>query len=149
MSVPAAEARRSQPAFTRSVNAAILAAAIAVPLLGRMMAFDAAGQVWFTGLDRYPLPTLCPSRWFGFRCLTCGATRSIIALMQGDIAGSLAMHRFGWLVLLLIVTQIPYRFARVLRPERRILIVERLGFMSLVITGVLVVTGRVLEALDR
>lgn len=36
-------------------------------------------------------------------------TRSIVYLMHGHLAESLEMHRLGWLILLLILSQIPYR----------------------------------------
>src|SRR5690349_16616668 len=83
-----------EPPARRATDALLLAAALAVPLLGAAMRYDPAGRVWFTGFESAPLPTLCPSRWLGFRCPTCGVTRSVIALMHGDWRASLALHRF-------------------------------------------------------
>lgn len=134
---------------TRLVNALILVAAAAVPVSGRLMSYDPDGRVWFSAFPAGVLPTLCPSRWFGFRCLTCGVTRSIIALMHGDFAASIALHRFGWLMLLLIVAQAPYRAIRVAKPGLRMPLAERLGIAGLAVAGVLVLSGRVLELLGR
>ena len=133
----------------RLLNAAILGAAAAVPVLGRLMSYDPDGRVWFAAFPAGVLPTLCPSRWFGFRCLTCGATRSIIALMHGDFVASIALHRFGWLMLLLIAAQVPYRAVRVAKPRLRMPLAERFGIASLAVAGVLVLSGRVLELLGR
>ncbi|HEX6983811.1 MAG TPA: DUF2752 domain-containing protein [Planctomycetaceae bacterium] len=130
----------------RVTQALLLAAAVAVPLLGSLMSTDGDGRVAFAGLEAYPLPPLCPSRWVGLRCPTCGVTRSIVALMGGDWAGSLRFHRFGWLILGLILCQIPYRAWRVARPEGRAPWLERLGVASAVAAGVVVLVNRVAEA---
>jgi hypothetical protein len=61
-------------------------------------------------LQGWPAPELCQSRaWFGWECPGCGLTRSFIYLAHGDIAASLAVHRVGWLLALLVVLQVPYR----------------------------------------
>ncbi len=146
---PPIPSARIEHARGRVTDALILGAAFAVPLLGRAMSFDAAGRVWFFGWDRMPLPTLCPSRWIGFRCLTCGVTRSIIALMHGDARTSLALHPFGWLILVLIVSQIPYRIFRIARPDHRVPVVEHLGIAGLVVAMSLIVAARILSAIVR
>lgn len=58
----------------------------------------------------YSLPELCGTRaWFGMTCPGCGLTRSLTALLDGDITAAWHYHHLGWLVLLLIAGQIPYR----------------------------------------
>lgn len=129
----------------RSVHALLLAAAVAVPVFGLVLSTDTGGHVSVAGIEALRLPTLCPSRWLGFRCPTCGVTRSVIALMAGDMERSLQFHRFGWLIFLLIVSQVPYRAWRLLRPEARMPAVERAGMISVVLTGAIVVLNRIWE----
>lgn len=121
------------------LHAAILAAAVAVPVLGLLLSTDATGHVAFAGLEAYPLPTVCPSRWLGLRCPTCGLTRSVIAAMHGDAGKSLAHHPLGWAILLQIVAQIPYRSYRLLRPDRSLPHLERLGVLLMLLTAAAVV----------
>jgi hypothetical protein len=129
----------------RATDAALLVAALAIPLLGLWMNYDPAGHVWLSGLKSAPLPTLCPSRWLGFRCPTCGVTRSVIALTHGDWRASLALHRFGWLILALILAQVPYRLYRLAAPSRRLPRLERFGTASLVAVAALVLMNRIAE----
>jgi hypothetical protein len=42
-------------------------------------------------------------RLTGYRCLTCGLTRSVCHAIRGDWAGSLAYHPAGILVLLVVI----------------------------------------------
>lgn len=134
------------PATRRTTDALLLAAVLAVPLLGIVMNYDPAGPVWFGDFASAPLPTLCPSRWLGFRCPTCGVTRSVIALMHGDWRASLALHRFGWLILALIAAQIPYRLYRLASPVGGAPRLERFGTASLAAVGMIVLLNRLAEA---
>jgi hypothetical protein len=127
------------------VHSLILAAAVAVPLLGACMTTLSGEQVAFAGLERFPLPALCASRWLGVQCPTCGITRSVIALMHGNLQESLAFHRFGWMVLLFVAGQIPYRVLRLLRPHQRLPRLERFGIGMLLAIGVVVVLNRFFE----
>lgn len=101
----------------------------------------ATGNVSFAGLEKYPLPTICTSRWLGLRCPTCGVTRSVIALMHGSFTQSLEFHRFGWLILLFILAQVPYRTYRLIKPEQRLPRLEWLGIISFLALGIIVVLG--------
>ena len=68
------------------------------------------GAVGPAFLPNVNLPDLCSSRsLFGVECPGCGLTRSFLALASGDVAASLAYHRLGWLMALVIVLQFPYR----------------------------------------
>ena len=112
---------RSQPTLPTAVpqvdtlsrmrDRILLGVAIAVPLLGLSMTVLGGGKRVSLGFaPATPLPQTCASRWlFGIDCPGCGLTRSIIYLMHGQLAESLKIHRLGWLFLLLIVSQIPYR----------------------------------------
>jgi hypothetical protein len=133
-------------AARRTTDALLLAAALAVPLLGTVMNYDSAGPVWFGSFASAPLPNLCLSRNLGFRCPTCGVTRSVIALMHGDWRASLALHRFGWLILALIVAQVPYRLYRLAAPVGRAPRLERFGIASLAAVGAIVLVNRLAEA---
>lgn len=81
-----------------------------VIVLSFLLEVVSGDRVAFRGLPQYPLPETCMSKmWFGCECPGCGLTRSFIRLARGDWHGSLQMHRFGWLLALAVLTQIPYR----------------------------------------
>ncbi|MEQ9379314.1 MAG: DUF2752 domain-containing protein [Pirellulales bacterium] len=62
------------------------------------------------GWPGFPLPNLCMSRaWFGIECPGCGLTRSFIHLAHGRLSESIAMHRVGWILAIVVVLQVPYR----------------------------------------
>jgi hypothetical protein len=63
-------------------------------------------------LHGVPLPGTCMSQTlFGLRCPGCGLTRSLVFLAHGDLAGSLRLHRLGWLLAAAVLAQFPYRLA--------------------------------------
>ena len=71
----------------------------------------ADGHVAPLGITQLTLPETCGSRqWFGVECPGCGLTRSFIALAQGDLIGSVAYNRVGWIVALAVLVQFPYRW---------------------------------------
>jgi len=87
-----------------------LIAGIAIPLLAVSMIVLEEERVAIRGLSQHPLPQICISRRFlGINCPGCGLTRSIIFLMQGQFSTAFRLHPLGWLVLLLILFQVPYR----------------------------------------
>ena len=91
----------------------LLLVGLAVPLLALSMKVPDGERVCFRSLPDYPLPTLCFSRrLLGVDCPGCGLTRSVIYLMHGRWAESLEIHRLGWFVFLIIVSQVPYRIWR-------------------------------------
>jgi hypothetical protein len=68
------------------------------------------GRVAFRFLETLAVPDTCLSQWTSkLACPGCGLTRSILCLVRGDLAGSLAYHAMGWVLAAVIVTQIPYR----------------------------------------
>lgn len=91
---------------------------VAVPILGWCLEVVDTDRVAPACLPRCRLPHLCAVRAvFEVECPTCGLTRSIIHLMHGRAVLSLATHRLGWLVLSLIVAQVPYRTCRLHRSD--------------------------------
>ena len=89
---------------------------LAVPVLGLLMTTGEDGTVALAFLPEHPLPMFCLIRkYFDFDCLTCGMTHSIILLLHGRTEQSLAHHSLGWLVLLVILLQIPYGIQLYLR----------------------------------
>jgi hypothetical protein len=114
--MPAEPTRNSDPAgnwrlaFDPRGHWVILGLSIAVVLGGLLIDVNGDGSIFLRGLPEFPLPLVCPlRRFFGISCPTCGMTRSIVFLLQGRLADSVAVHRLGWLIFALIVAQIPYR----------------------------------------
>lgn len=69
-------------------------------------------RVEFVFLRGSPLPESCLSRTlFNVNCPGCGLTRSFIHLAAGRVGDSLSANRVGWLLLIAVLIQIPYRLA--------------------------------------
>lgn len=99
--------------LVQSKHFPFLAAGIAVPVLASLLVVVDSERIAFRFLPQFVLPQTCFSRaFFSFNCPACGLTRSIIFLVQGRFWDSLAMHRLGWFMFLLIVAQVPYRLWR-------------------------------------
>ena len=75
---------------------------------------------------------------FHMDCPGCGLTRSIVFLVHGEVRASWQMNRVGWIMLLAILGQVPYRIM-CLRRGRRVLgtIFSRLfgRFLILMLVG--------------
>jgi hypothetical protein len=70
-------------------------------------------------LSNRHLPSLCTFKNLtGLPCPGCGLVRSVTALVHGDVSGSLAYHRLGWLVFFYIAAQLLYRFVLLAIPKR-------------------------------
>ena len=84
-------------------------------LLAVSLSGVADGGVKLAGVQ---LPTVC-----GFRLLTswdcpgCGLTRSLVLAIHGEFQEAYFMHLWGIPVLLILITQVPYRIFRILKPE--------------------------------
>ena len=75
----------------------------------------------------HPLPEVCAlKRTTGVPCPGCGLTRSWVAAVHGDVAGSVAHHPLGWLLLAYALVQAARHGAWLVLPGRRAA-VERLG----------------------
>ena len=78
-------------------------------------------RVSLIGLPQFPVPELCLTQsFFKIDCPGCGLTRSCLSLSHGDWRASLAYHRLGWLVLSLVVIQVPYRTFALLNPSKQL-----------------------------
>lgn len=128
----------------------LFAFAAAVPILGRLLTVGAASDnvVWPHG-SSWTLPTFCLSRNLGFECATCGVTRSIIALMHGDLTGSVGFHPFGWLIFTMIIVQIPFRAYRIVYPDRRMARLGSAGYALLITTIAVVLLNYFLRLLAK
>lgn len=79
-------------------------------------------RVAMAGFGKYPLPPLCPSRtMFGVNCPGCGLTRSFVHLAHGDWQASVTTHRVGWLLMVALLLQVPYRIAALRFPDSEVL----------------------------
>jgi hypothetical protein len=88
----------------------MLLISLATIVLSFLLVIRADGRVAFRGLEAHAVPETCLAHsLFGIDCPACGLTRSFICLAQGDLAGSLAFHRLGWMMALAVVLQVPYR----------------------------------------
>lgn len=100
----------------------MLAVAAIVFVSSVLLEVRADGRLAPAGFSQWPLPEVCPSKLlFGQRCPGCGLTHSFVALAHGDVPGSLAAHRVGWILFAALALQIPYRAAALRRPERPLL----------------------------
>jgi Protein of unknown function (DUF2752) len=56
------------------------------------------------------LPPSCPSRTiFNISCPGCGLTRSFVYFVRGEWEDSVRSNRVGWILMLAVALQIPYR----------------------------------------
>jgi hypothetical protein len=94
----------------RQRDVALLGGTIVLLAAGFLVDVNANGAIYLRGCPRFTFPVICPTRrFFGISCPACGVTRSVVYLLHGRPSDSFTVHRLGWLVLALIVLQIPYR----------------------------------------
>lgn len=95
-------------------QAVFLIASVAVIALALVL--EVREQRVFLPILNFPLPESC---WFkrltGLGCPGCGLTRSVICLVHGNFLGAWDFNPGGYLFLLLIVVQFPYRIAQIWR----------------------------------
>lgn len=104
----------------RHVEMLVLAAIVLVG--SALLEVRADGRIAPAGFSQWPLLEVCPTKLLlGQRCPCCGLTHSFVSLTRGDVAGSLAAHRVGWILFAALALQIPYRAAALHRPEQRLL----------------------------
>ncbi|RCS40816.1 DUF2752 domain-containing protein [Bremerella cremea] len=93
----------------------MLAVAVPALILSFVLYNEGPANVMIPWLE-IPLPPTCGlQKTFGLDCPGCGLTRSFIALAHGDLTASLAFNPGGILVFGLVLFQIPYRVAQLLR----------------------------------
>lgn len=98
------------------------------------------------------LPSLCTFKNLtGLPCPGCGLVRSITALVHGDVAGSIAHHRLGWLIFVLIFSQMIYRLILLMNIMRRAY-ADRIGGIlkyGIIIIAILLVMNWILLLIER
>ncbi len=52
--------------------------------------------------EALPDVPLCPSHYFGYRCPTCGTTRSVWCILHGDFGTAWDFNPIGYVVLLVL-----------------------------------------------
>lgn len=105
-----AEVLNRRIARLRERHWSVLIISLIVIALSFLLNVGDGGRVAVSGWASFPVPELCSSRaWFGVSCPGCGLTRSFIYLADGRLVDSVATHRVGWILALVIVLQIPYR----------------------------------------
>ena len=93
----------------RSLDLTILILSVLVLLAAFLLDVEET-RVRLAVWPNWLLPESCLSRSLaGLDCPGCGLTRSFVYLAQGDVTGSLASNRVGWLLALATVSQIPIR----------------------------------------
>ncbi len=107
------------PQRLRRHHLVILTLSIAVVVLSSSLTtVNDNRQIAVPGFTQFPLPEVCQSRvWLKTDCPGCGLTRSFIHFFHGRFRESLALHRFGWLLALVVAAQIPYRLAALMSPR--------------------------------
>ena len=79
--------------------------------LAMALRIEGGTQVAFRFSPYFCLPDLCLTHaLLGIECPGCGLTRSFISLAHGDLLSSWKYHPLGWLFMLAMVIQLPYRF---------------------------------------
>jgi hypothetical protein len=80
------------------------------------------GKVGIRGWSAFVLPPTCFARdALGIDCPGCGLTRSFVHLAHGDWSSSLKCHRIGWLLMLAVLLQIPYRIHALRNSDKALL----------------------------
>jgi hypothetical protein len=104
--------------LVRNWHRQVLTTSIVIIVLAMVLQVRFDQRVFVSGVAALPIPETCGMQiMFGRPCPGCGLTRSFIHLAHGDWRSSLAIHRIGWLIALLVVCQIPYRLLALWRPE--------------------------------
>jgi hypothetical protein len=91
---------------------------VALVVIGMAFLLDVRknGRVHFWFAPNHVLPHTCASRiLFNADCAGCGLTRSFIHLAAFRPMESWRVHRAGWLIALLVIGQVPYRFLQLRR----------------------------------
>jgi hypothetical protein len=96
----------------RNHHRVMLAICGAVVVLAFVLRVKPNQRVEFFFLSGTALPESCMSRTlFNSDCPGCGLTRSFIHLAAGRIGQSWDTNRVGWLLLIAVLLQFPYRIA--------------------------------------
>ena len=115
MSLRTDEVLNSRSEIARVSNAIVLACLAAALGAGLIVQPPAGGADAPLTIFGFALPGVCSFRRLtGIPCAGCGLTRSVVLLLHGRLADSLAAHPFGPIVMALALLQIPPRLSRAL-----------------------------------
>jgi hypothetical protein len=99
-------------------HAGLLLLSLSIVILSATMSVRQAKYVSLPGMT-VPLPELCYfRRGTGLDCPGCGLTRSFISLAHGQFLQACQYNVAGLPLFLVVVFQIPYRLAQLLRMQR-------------------------------
>lgn len=108
-----ASADGRRPGIDRGYHKMMLGVSVVVIALSFLLQVRPDGRVFVKGAPGLVLPETCASQiLFQADCAGCGLTRSFIYLAAGRFSDSWHMHRAGWLLALVVVAQVPYRWLR-------------------------------------
>lgn len=106
----------------REQHIAMLVMSVFVLVMAGLLHVTLSEEVELGGPTGYKLPSMCMFRsLLHWPCPGCGLTRSFVHLMHGQWQSAWQMHRLGWLFLVAVMAQIPYRLAALRFPDRHVL----------------------------
>lgn len=95
-------------------HASVIVATVLVLIAAASLIVRSDERIALRWWPSWPAPETCLSRtWLHIDCPACGLTRSFVLLAAGQFAESIQRHRWGWLVVVFVAGQIPYRILRV------------------------------------
>jgi hypothetical protein len=90
---------------------------LVLALAATLQTVDGTGV--FVPVAGIQLPELCYARrWLGIECPGCGLTRSMIAIMHGQLTAAWKFNPAGLLVFGIVLFQLPYRVWQLSRLRR-------------------------------
>ncbi|MCA9064908.1 MAG: DUF2752 domain-containing protein [Planctomycetaceae bacterium] len=117
----------------------MLVISIGVLLLSFQLHVVSEDRVALRILPRLLLPETCFTKSvFSTECPGCGLTRSFIYLAEGNLQQSLQMNRFGWVMAIAVLLQIPYRISSLCMGRRAVPLWLCRWFGYLLIAGLVI-----------
>ena len=105
----------------RGFHVLLLLCSLGIVVMSFLLEVRDDGRVFFRFAPEKVLPETCTSKvMFDFECAGCGLTRSFIHFAALRPLDSFRVHRAGWMLVLIVVFQVPYRLVRLVRPEKKL-----------------------------
>ncbi len=106
---------------SRGLHVLILLCSLGILVMSFLLEVRGDGRVFFRFAPEKVLPETCTSKVvFDFECAGCGLTRSFIHLAALRPLDSFRVHRAGWMLVLIVAFQVPYRSVRLVRPAKKL-----------------------------